>query len=152
MQKYHTKRYRHVTIVTTQEYLLPPPTISHSPRTFPHRKRAPFPNQFFEEKWCIKVPVPLILCCIIISRCLKMKIGGEAGRSRPRCLMFFGRGRLRVHLDRRRGFGVGGGRGVSGRGGSSLKLIFSAVLSSLSGLPVGRREKKHPVNVSIAKR
>ncbi len=44
-----------------------------------------------------------------------------------------------VHLDRRRGFGVGGGRGVFGRGGSSLKLIFSAVLSSLSGLPVGRK-------------
>ena len=29
-----------------------------------------------------------------------------------------------VHLDRRRGFGVGGGRGVFGRGGSSLQLIF----------------------------
>lgn len=43
---------------------------------------------------------------------------GEAGRSRPRCLMFFGRGRLMAHLDRRRGFGVGGGRGVFGRGGS----------------------------------
>ena len=26
--------------------------------------------------------------------------------------------RLMVHLDRRRGFGVGGGRGVFGRGGS----------------------------------
>lgn len=29
-----------------------------------------------------------------------------------------------AHLDRRRGFGVGGGRGVFGRGGSSLQLIF----------------------------
>ena len=47
-----------------------------------------------------------------------MKIEGEAGRSRPWCLMFFGRGRLMAHLDRRRGFGVGGGRGVFGRGGS----------------------------------
>lgn len=38
--------------------------------------------------------------------------------------MFFGRGRLRVRRGRRRGFGVGGGRGVFGRGGSSLQLIF----------------------------
>ena len=29
-----------------------------------------------------------------------------------------------AHLDRRRGFGVGGGRDVFGRGGSSLQLIF----------------------------
>ena len=52
-----------------------------------------------------------------------MKIEGEAGRSRHRCIMFWGKG-LRVHLDRRRGFGVGGGRGVFGRGGSLLQLIF----------------------------
>ena len=49
---------------------------------------------------------------------IEIVIEGEAGRSRPRCLMFFGRGRLMAHLKRRRGFGVGGGRGVFGRGGS----------------------------------
>ena len=31
---------------------------------------------------------------------------------------------LRAHLDRRRGFGVGRGRSVFGRGGSSLHLIY----------------------------
>ena len=35
-----------------------------------------------------------------------------------------GIGRARVRRGRRRGFGIGGGRGVSGRGGSSLQLIF----------------------------
>jgi hypothetical protein len=49
---------------------------------------------------------------------------GEAGRSRPRCLMFFGRGRLMAHLDRRRGFGVVLGRGFCGGGSSSLHLIY----------------------------
>ena len=44
----------------------------------------------------------------------------------PRCRLFdsAGDGSLTAHLKRRRGFGVGGGRGVFGRGGSSLQLIF----------------------------
>ena len=57
-----------------------------------------------------------------------------------------------AHLDRRRGFGIGGGRGVFGRGGSSLHLIYFNGAQLPFRVADGRSEKKHPVDVSIAKR